>query len=124
MLRNAINCEGVYSPNDEPGRNEKGIIIRKKENKERCGYRGKKLRYSVWKAEYNNKWEKRDEETVHKTCLKYGLDPETFIVRSDPERDMWTNASRRLVKYLKTNHYFRGTDKGDKTEQIRRTANK
>ena len=26
-------------------------------NKERMGYRGPKQRYSVWRAEYNKKWE-------------------------------------------------------------------
>ncbi len=26
-------------------------------NKERLGYRGPKQRYSVWRAEYNKKWE-------------------------------------------------------------------
>jgi len=29
----------------------------KTRNKERLGYRGKKQRYSVWRAEYNKKWE-------------------------------------------------------------------
>jgi hypothetical protein len=29
----------------------------KTRNKERLGYRGQKQRYSVWRAEYNKKWE-------------------------------------------------------------------
>lgn len=33
---------------------ERGCKIR---NKERLGYRGRKQRYSVWRAEYNKKWE-------------------------------------------------------------------
>lgn len=36
---------------------ECGFKIR---NKERLGYRGPKQRYSVWRAEYNKKWEALD----------------------------------------------------------------
>jgi hypothetical protein len=33
-------------------------------NKERLGCRGPKKRYSVWRAEYNKKWEKYENKDI------------------------------------------------------------
>jgi hypothetical protein len=33
-------------------------------NKERLGCRGPKQRYSVWRAEYNKKWEKYENKDI------------------------------------------------------------
>lgn len=46
---------------------------RKIRNKERCSYRGPKQRYSVWRAEYNIKWEKCFERMVTRLCKDNNL---------------------------------------------------
>ncbi len=47
--------------------------------KERKGFRGGKLRHSLWKTEYNKKWIKSEQEQLEYMCTKWDLDPNTFI---------------------------------------------
>lgn len=42
-------------------------------NKERCAWRGKKQRYSVWRNELNLKWERCYEQMVVKICNENNL---------------------------------------------------
>ena len=42
-------------------------------NKNRLGFRGSKKRYSVWRAEYNQKWENVYKDKVVQVCKIYGL---------------------------------------------------
>lgn len=51
--RNIINNPDFY-------RFFKRMTRKKIKNKERMGHRGPKQRYSVWRAEYNKKWEEID----------------------------------------------------------------
>lgn len=62
-------------------------IIRKIVNKERCGYRGKKQRYSVWRAELNKKWERADEAMVRRICQDNNLDIDECM--SQEKRNTW-----------------------------------
>lgn len=102
-------------------KNHKGIKIHRRTNKDRStGRRGGKKRYTLWKAEDNLKWEKCHERTLYWCCAKWDLDPETFIVRDDPTRDLWSNAMSRLGKYLKDNNYFAHTDRGCRRLQVER----
>lgn len=88
--------------------------------KERKGFRGEKLRHSLWKAEYNKKWIKSEQEQLEYMCTKWDLDPNTFIVPTDEVRDLYANACDRCTEYLKANNWFEYTSKGEKTEQIKR----
>ncbi|MCK9458471.1 MAG: hypothetical protein M0R80_02360 [Proteobacteria bacterium] len=47
--------------------------MRKVKNKERCAYRGQKVRYSVWRAKYNLFWERFHEEMVRQICADNDL---------------------------------------------------
>lgn len=102
-------------------KNNKNITIRKRTNKDRStGRRGSRKRYSLWKAEDNQKWMKCNKETLYWCCAKWNLDIETFVVHDDPARDVWSNAMHRLTEYLKANNWFENTEKGNKRKQIER----
>jgi hypothetical protein len=59
-------------------------------NKSRKGYRGDKLRYSVFKAEYNQKWLPIEKEILESLCNKYDLISETFFDPKDnPNKKYW-----------------------------------
>jgi hypothetical protein len=62
-------------------------IFRKITNKERCGYRGKKQRYSVWRAEQNSAWEKLNKAMVETLCEDNKLNLNDFL--SKEERNTW-----------------------------------
>jgi len=100
---------------------DRNLVVRKKTNKDRStGKRGPKKRYSLWKAETNKSWDKYDEETLEHMCAKFDLDPDTFIVREDEPRDLWSNAVERATKYLGANDWFKHTSRGNKREQVER----
>jgi len=100
---------------------DRNLVVRKRTNKDRStGKRSSKKRYSLWKAETNKSWQKRDKETLEFVCVKYDLDPDTFIVREDEPRDLWGNAVHRATEYLKVNNWFKNTSRGSKREQVER----
>lgn len=72
------------------------IQIRPAGNKSRFGYRGKKLRYAVYKAEYNQKWQPVEEKELKELCDKHGLLPEQFLNPNDNPNRKWTYA---LVRF-------------------------
>lgn len=65
-------------------------------HKDRMGYRGPKLRYSVWRAEYNQKWEKCDKDLVERICSSHGLNIEDYFVESEDDRTPWESALLKL----------------------------
>jgi len=69
---------------------------RKIRNKERCAYRGFKQRYSVWRAEYNEKWERCFEEQVKRLCADNNLIVEEQMVFD--ERIPWEHTWDKLWK--------------------------
>lgn len=62
-------------------------IIRKIKNKERCGYRGKKQRYAVWRAKQNANWETLNKAMVETLCKDNNLSLEDFL--SKEKRNTW-----------------------------------
>lgn len=56
-------------------------------NKERCGYRSRKQRYNVWRAEYNERWEITCELIVRQICDDNGLKLEDYL--SADKRNRW-----------------------------------
>ena len=69
-------------------------------NKERKGFRGKKQRYSVWKAEYNQKWERCYEEKVRSLCAEHNLNVADWLVDVTPDtvRRRWGCTLGRLIE--------------------------
>ncbi len=63
-------------------------------NKERVGFRGKKKRYSVFRAELNQKWERCMEEQVKKLCEDNDLNVEEQMV--EDERIPWEHTWDKL----------------------------
>jgi len=54
-------------------------------NKERAGYRGKKQRYAVFRAEYNQKWLNNEEKVFKQECDRHNLEYDQFIdVKANP----------------------------------------
>lgn len=54
-------------------------------SKRRFGYRGKKQRYSAFRAERNKNWEKFNEEMSRQICIDNGLNIEDYV-ESDWEK--------------------------------------
>lgn len=69
---------------------------RKIRNKERLSNRGPKLRYSVWRAEYNRNWEIIFEKLVRQLCADNDLDVEEHMVAD--ERIPWEHTWDSLKK--------------------------
>lgn len=67
---------------------------RKIYNKQRMGYRGPKLRYAVWRAQYNEKWEKCDQDLVERICRDNNLSLEEHMVAH--ERTPWEHTLKHL----------------------------
>jgi hypothetical protein len=80
--------------------NRKGRIV-KVERKSRFGYRGPKQRYSVFKAERNQKWMPFEEEEFHRRCERYDLDPDQFLSEEDGPNRKWARGLSRLRDYVK-----------------------
>jgi hypothetical protein len=69
-------------------------IERRIRNKERCAYRGKKQRYSVWRAEHNQKWETLYEAMSCRIC-----DDNDLVIedeKSKEERNTWNHTYHDL----------------------------
>jgi hypothetical protein len=69
---------------------------RKIRNKERCAFRGKKVRYAVWRSEYNKHWELVHERLVRQLCADYKLNVEEHMVHD--ERVPWEHTWDKLKK--------------------------
>lgn len=69
-------------------------VIRKIRNKRRCGFRGKKMRYSVWRAKYNQMWGRAYEVMARRICDDNDLNVEDHI--STEERNTWDHTYRDL----------------------------
>jgi len=65
-------------------------------NKQRHGYRGVKQRYSVWRAEYNQKWEKSDKDLVERICRDNELNLCDYFVGDENERTPWEKTLNKL----------------------------
>lgn len=70
-------------------------------NKSRFGYRGSKKRYSVFKAEYNEKWHPYDKEQFEKLCAKHNLNQEQFFLESDGKNRKYYYALIRCIKHIR-----------------------
>jgi hypothetical protein len=57
-------------------------------NKERKACRGPKLRYSLWKAQHNERWELIHKRMVENICKTNNLDIRYHIVQPD-DRHSW-----------------------------------
>ena len=81
-------------------------------NKERLGYRGKKQRYAVWRAEYNQKWENTFKQVVEAICSYNNLVVEEHMISH--KRTPWeaTATSLRDQGY-KLKNMFPGPDEKD-----------
>lgn len=77
--------------------------IGKIRNKERMGFRGEKKRYSVFRAEQNQKWSNFEEEELVKACEKHGLDITQFFDKSDNPNRKWREALDRFRLWEKAN---------------------
>ncbi len=77
--------------------------IGKIRNKERMGYRGAKKRYSVFRAEQNQKWASSEEETLKKACEKHGIDVSQFLSEEDNQNRRWREALNRFRYWEKEN---------------------
>ena len=71
-------------------------IVRKIVNKERCAFRGKKMRYSVWRAKYNKTWEQAYKVMVHRIIEDNNLNLEDHM--STEKRNTWEHTYRDLKK--------------------------
>lgn len=69
-------------------------IERKIRNKERCAYRGRKMRYSVWRARYNQVWEEVYEKMSRRICSDHNLVLDDHI--SEEPRNTWNHTYRDL----------------------------
>lgn len=67
-------------------------------NKSRFGYRGKKLRYAVFKAQWNQKWSPYEEKQLKEQCAVLGIDPEQFIDPDDNPNRKWSYALMRFER--------------------------
>ncbi len=76
------------------------ITIKPAGNKSRFGYRGKKQRYSVFKAGVNQKWAPVDEKLTRDLCAEHDLVPEAFLCKTDNPNKQWTYAYIRCQKAL------------------------
>lgn len=65
-------------------------------NKDRMGYRGSRKRYSVWRAEYNQKWEQHDKDIVERICNSHGLNIKDYFIESEDDRNPWESALLKL----------------------------
>jgi len=74
------------------------IKIRPAGDKSRFGNRGKKVRYAVFKAQWNQKWAPFEENECRKLCEKHGADPEAFINKDDNPNRKWCYALMRAEK--------------------------
>lgn len=70
-------------------------------NKSRLGCRGKKMRYSVFRAEQNRKWSPFEEAWARAACEKHGLDVESFFDPEDKPNRKWWHVWRRVRKATK-----------------------
>jgi hypothetical protein len=68
--------------------------IRKIHNKERCAFRGSKLRYAVWRAQYNLHWERLNKAMAEQLCIDHGLNIEDHI--SSEKRNKWDHTYHDL----------------------------
>lgn len=64
-------------------------------NKERCAFRPKKIRYSVFRAKYNRHWEAFHERMVRHICKDHGLNVEEQMVEDD--REPWDATYHHLL---------------------------
>lgn len=71
-------------------------IIRKIKNKNRPGFRGKKLRYSVWRACNNKTWEIANESMARRICEDNDLNVEEHL--SAEKRNKWEHTYDDLRK--------------------------
>lgn len=86
----------------------KDINIKPAGNKSRFGNRGKKLRYAVFKAQWNQKWLPVEEQECRKLCEKYGLIPEGFLCETDNPNRKWTYAWIRIKRATRNPNFCRG----------------
>ena len=76
------------------------VKIKPRGSKCRFGYRGKKLRYSVFKAEWNQKWLPFEQGLFLRLCEKHELNPEDFLCDTDNPNRKWSYALHRLRKVV------------------------
>lgn len=72
--------------------------VNKYRNKERLAWRGKKQRYSVFKARHNRMWETIHERMVLQICKDNGLRFEDYF--KDDKRVPWETTYDYLTKEL------------------------
>lgn len=70
-------------------------------NKSRKGYRGNKLRYAVFKAEYNQKWLPIEKDILESLCKKHDLNPDSFLDPKDNPNKRYWYALFRCEKAIK-----------------------
>lgn len=68
--------------------------IKKIRNKERCGFRGKKVRYSLWRARYNVAWEHCHRALALRICKDNDLNVEDYL--SQEKRNPWEHTYNNL----------------------------
>lgn len=78
------------------------IKIRPSGNKSRFGYRGKKQRYAVYKAEWNQKWAPVEEKETRELCERHDLNPEDFLRENDNPNRKWFYACIRVERFVKS----------------------
>jgi hypothetical protein len=69
-------------------------VIRKITNKERCASRGPKMRYAVWRAELNKKWECINKSMAEQLCIDHQLNIEDYM--SQEKRNTWEHTYNNL----------------------------
>jgi len=79
---------------------EEEIVLRPAGNKSRFGYRGKKKRYAVFKAECNQKWAPFEQTQFLSLCEENGVDSALFLRDSDNKNRKWSLVLFRLERFL------------------------
>lgn len=75
--------------------------IKPADNKSRFGYRGSKKRYSVFRAEWNQKWLPLEKEEFEELCTKHNLEQTQFFKETDGRNRKYSYALRRCRKHIK-----------------------
>ncbi len=86
-------------------------IERKIKNKERCGVRGPKLRYSIFRSMMNQQWERVCELRCFYLCKDFNLNIEDF--KSLEKRNTWEHTLENLE-----NHGYKFCSKSWRDNQI------